>query len=190
MEWAHWQLFIFPLHIRAHLPYTHRMLTHLLLMRHAKSSWSDGSLSDHERPLNKRGRRAAEMVGQALTARGYPPDLIWASDSKRTRETAMLLIRAIPGAQTVEYTPDFYHASERQVLTLCQKQAEPDGRLMLLGHNPGWAGLHYYFTGQSHRFPTAACTVLKRVSDDGRNWMAPERWRMIDLILPRELENP
>jgi len=173
--------------IRYALPYTPLMLTHLLLMRHAKSSWSDGSLSDHERPLNKRGRRAAEMVGQALTARGYPPDIIWSSDSKRTRETAMLLIRAIPGAQSIEYSGDFYHASERQVLALCQKQAEPTGRLMLLGHNPGWGGLHYYFTGQSHRFPTAACTVLQRINGT-QDWLAPENWRMIDLILPRELE--
>ena len=105
-------------------------------MRHAKSSWSDGSLSDHERPLNKRGKRAAEAVGHALTARGYPPDIIWSSDATRTRETAMRLIRAIPGAQTVNYNSDFYHASLETVLSVCGKQIEPDGKLMLLGHNP------------------------------------------------------
>jgi len=69
------------------------MLSHLLLMRHAKSSWSDGNLSDHERPLNKRGDKAAIAVGQALVARGYPPDIIWSSDATRTRQTAMRLIR-------------------------------------------------------------------------------------------------
>jgi len=87
------------------------MLSHLLLMRHAKSSWSDGSLSDHERPLNKRGEKAAIAVGEALVARGYAPDIIWSSDATRTRQTAMRLIRAIPGAQTVNYNSDFYHAS-------------------------------------------------------------------------------
>lgn len=164
------------------------MLSHLLLMRHAKSSWSDGSLSDHERPLNKRGEKAAIAVGEALTARGYPPDIIWSSDSTRTRQTAMRLIRAIPGAQTVNYNPDFYHAGVETVLGVCGKQIEPAGRLMLLGHNPGWAGLHEYFTGQYHDYPTAACTVLARTDKGDGDWLAPASWRMIDLIVPRELE--
>jgi len=85
-------------------------------MRHAKSSWSDGQLTDHERPLNNRGRRAAAEIGSTLHARGYAPDIIWSSDAKRTRETAMLLIREIPGAQTVHYNSEFYHASVETVL--------------------------------------------------------------------------
>jgi len=164
------------------------MLSHLLLMRHAKSSWSDGSLSDHERPLNKRGKKAAIAVGEALTARGYPPDIIWSSDATRTRQTAMRLIRAIPGAQIVNYSSELYHASVETVLTACGKQIEPDGKLMLLGHNPGWATLHEYFTGHYHDYPTGTCTVLIRNYDSDGDWLDPASWRMIDLILPRELE--
>jgi len=115
------------------------MLSHLLLMRHAKSSWSDGSLSDHQRPLNKRGNKAALAVGEALTARGYA-------------------------------------------------QTEPYGKLMLLGHNPGWAALHHYFTGQHQDYPTGACTVLARTDHDSGDWLDPASWRFVDLILPRELE--
>lgn len=163
------------------------MLTHLLLMRHAKSSWSDGSLTDHERPLNSRGEKAAVAVGHALVARGYAPDIIWSSDATRTRQTAMRLIRAIPGAQTVNYDSDFYHASAQQVLTICGKQIEPTGKLMLLGHNPGWAALHEYFTGQSHDYPTGACTVLKRVYDSDGDWLDPASWAFTDLVLPRAL---
>jgi len=164
------------------------MLSHLLLMRHAKSSWSDGSLSDHERPLNKRGEKAAIAVGQALVARCYAPDIIWSSDATRTRQTAMRLIRAIPGAQEVHYDPDFYHASVETVLNVCGKQVEPTVKLMLLGHNPGWAALHEYFTGQYHDYPTGACTVLSRLAKSDGDWLDPASWRMIDLILPRELE--
>ncbi len=164
------------------------MLSHLLLMRHAKSSWSDGSLSDHERPLNERGKTAATNVGAALTARGYALDTIWSSDSKRTRETAMRLIRATPGAQTVNYTPDFYHAGVQDVLRVCGITPEPDGALMLLGHNPGWSDLHHYFTGQPHDYPTGACTVLKRVPKGQSDWLDPKAWRFVDLILPRDLE--
>jgi len=157
-------------------------------MRHAKSSWSDGSLSDHERPLNKRGERAAIAVGEALTARGYAPDIIWSSDATRTRQTAMRLIRAIPGAQTVNYNSDFYHASAQIVLTVCGKQIEPEGKLMLLGHNPGWAALHEYFTEQYRDYPTGACTVLNRTDKGDGDWLAPSSWHMIDLVLPRDLE--
>jgi phosphohistidine phosphatase len=163
------------------------MLTHLLLMRHAKSSWADPDMRDHDRPLNDRGQRAATAVGQALTARGYAPELIWASDSKRTRETAMRLIRAIPGAQTIEYFSDFYHASPQMVLNTAYQQGEPGvDRLMWLGHNPGWAELHAQFTGRHDDYPTGACTVLKRLSDG--NWLSPASWRLVDLILPRDLE--
>ena len=156
-------------------------------MRHAKSSWSDGTLTDHERPLNKRGEKAAIAVGQALVARGYAPDVIWSSDSTRTRQTAMRLIRAIPGAQTVNYDSNFYHASAQQVLNICGKQIEPTGKLMLLGHNPGWAELHIYFTGQAHDYPTGACTVLKRKNESDGDWLDPASWILIDLILPRTL---
>jgi phosphohistidine phosphatase len=164
------------------------MLSRLLLMRHAKSSWSDGSLSDHERPLNERGQRAATAVGNALTARGYAPDIIWSSDAKRTRETAMRLIRAIPGAQTVQYSSDFYHASAETVLQHCGKAIEPEGSLMLLGHNPGWSALHQYFTGQIHAYPTGACTVLTRKTPLISDWLNSEAWVFTDLILPRELD--
>lgn len=164
------------------------MLSRLLLMRHAKSSWSEGGLSDHERPLNERGQTSASAVGAALYARGYAPDLIWSSDSKRTRETAMRLIRAIPGPQTVNYTADFYHAGVQDVLRVCGTTPEPDGALMLLGHNPGWSELHHYFTGQYHDYPTGACTVLTRVPKGQSDWLDPKAWKFVDLILPRELD--
>ena len=164
------------------------MLTHLLIMRHAKSSWKDGSLSDHQRPLNGRGQRAAVAVGAALHARGYAPQAIWSSDSTRTRQTAMRLIRAIPGAQRVDYHASIYHASATEMLALAATQGEPAGaeRLMWLGHNPGWAALHEHFTGRSHRFPTGACLVLER--RNGGDWLEPDAWRAVDLVLPRALE--
>lgn len=162
------------------------MITRLLLMRHAKSSWSDGSLTDHQRPLNERGQRAASAVGAALHARGFAPDIIWSSDATRTRETAMRLIRAIPGAQGVEYISGFYHASAQQVVEICNGRGEPDAPLMLLGHNPGWSDLHEYFADQRYDYPTGACGVLTRKTDG--HWLSPESWKLKDIILPRELE--
>ncbi len=160
---------------------------YLCLMRHAKSSWSDGSLSDHQRPLNERGQKAATLIGEVLTARGYAPDIIWSSDSKRTRETAMRLIRAIPGAQQVHYNPDFYHASPDIVIKACDNSPAPTQNLMLLGHNPGWGGLYYFLSGQEHDFPTAACAVFKAIKPLKDLWLEPENWKLVDLLLPRDL---
>ncbi len=162
------------------------MLPRLLLMRHAKSSWADRTQRDHERPLNKRGERAATAVGEVLYARGFAPDVIWSSDATRTRLTALRLIRAIPGAQQIEYISGFYHASAQNVLSICDDRVEPDQPLMLLGHNPGWGELHHHFTGHYHDYPTGACTVLERKAEG--HWLSPASWKFIDLILPRELE--
>jgi len=164
------------------------MLRRLLIMRHAKSSWDNPAQSDHERPLNARGRRAADAVGKTLSARGFAPQLIWSSDAQRTRETATLLIRAIPGAQTVTYSSAFYHAGAQTVIDTAAALGEPDSieTLMWLGHNPGWSDLFEHFTGQAHRFPTGSCAVLERRGDG--DWLDSESWTLKDMILPRDLD--
>lgn len=155
-------------------------------MRHAKSSWDNPDQPDHARPLNKRGRRAADLIGQTLHARGYAPQIIWSSDSTRTRETAQRLVRAIPGPQSAFYTGDLYHASAQNMLRFMDKEGQPDcARLMILGHNPGMGELFEHFSGQPHDVPTAATAVFKRKGDG--EWLEPKSWQMIDLLLPREL---
>ena len=159
----------------------------LLLMRHAKSSWKFEDLSDHARPLNGRGKRAAKAVGQVLHAKSIFPQTVWSSDSSRTRETANRLIGKTADI-FVEYFDGFYHAGANNVLYLCAEKGEPlNGPLMLLGHNPGWEELVYLFAGSSHRMPTGACAVLRR-TDDKAEWLSPEAWRLQELILPRDLE--
>jgi len=156
-------------------------------MRHAKSSWKFDELSDHARPLNARGKRAAKAVGQVLHARSIFPKTIWSSDSTRTRETARRLIDQTVDI-FVEYFDGFYHSGANNVLYLSAEKGEPeDGPLMLLGHNPGWEELVYFFAGSSHRMPTGACAVLTRV-DDKADWLSPDAWRLQELILPRDLE--
>lgn len=179
------------------------MIETLLLMRHAKSSWSDLSLSDHARPLNARGRTAADAVGRRLVEIEKAPNVIWASDSVRTRETATRLMRVLPGAQTLHFLPDFYHASLSDVLAVMKESPETDlagtRSLMLLGHNPGWEALHHYFRGRRRgpqddrapvNFPTGACAVLKRVPRADSQWWSSESWEPVDFIRPRELPDP
>ena len=155
-------------------------------MRHAKSSWDDVDLSDHDRPLDERGRQSADKVAQVLNAKGYAPDIIWCSDAERTKETAVRIIRIIPGPQKIFHQPGFYMASAESVLQLCASAEEPDGNLMLLGHNPGWADLFELFSGTYHRYPTGACGVFAR-KDTEAPWLSPDAWQFEALLLPREL---
>ena len=161
---------------------------HLLLMRHAKSSWHHEGLTDQERPLNDRGRRAALNIGGVLRAKGLVPDHIWSSDSTRTRET---FERAFPGAGIKPiWHKSFYHASANQVLYQCAQNGEPEnGTLMLLGHNPGWEDLLFHFSGVSRRMPTGACAIFTRTkSAEQTDWLERESWRLAELLLPRGLE--
>ena len=166
------------------------MLQKLLLTRHAKSDWGDPTLDDHERPLNARGREACVLLASALHARGHSPDRIWCSSAVRTRETATRLMRALPGPQTVEVFPDFYHASANRVLDILAGEeariAELDGGLMLLGHNPGWQGLVEHYTGDMRRMPTGATLVLGR-TDPGKPAWERGAWTPLDWLKPKDL---
>lgn len=162
------------------------MLTHLLIMRHAKSSWDHEDWSDHERPLNERGRKSADAIAQVLTAKNIAPDIIWSSDAQRTKETAARMIRIIPGAQTIFHNPGFYMASPEQVLEICNAEEEPNGRLLLLGHNPGWSILFQYFSGKSHRYPTGACSIFTRKNNTS-DWLSADAWQFKELLLPRDI---
>ena len=106
-------------------------ITHLILMRHAKSSWKYEDLTDHERPLNKRGKKAAKTIARVLQTKNILPNHIWSSDSKRTRQTVELAFA--DSNVDIIWLNSFYHASANQVLLQCAKLGEPTGILALIG---------------------------------------------------------
>jgi phosphohistidine phosphatase len=132
----------------------------LLLMRHAKSSWAEPGRGDHSRPLNGRGRRAAEALGRWITDEGLIPDQVLCSDAARTRETWRRL--DLPG--TPDLDPALYHA-EAETLLEAVRAARGD-RVLVLGHNPGIADFVCRLTldRPAHprfaQYPTGATTVL------------------------------
>ena len=102
----------------------------LILMRHAKSDWSLGQ-PDSARPLNARGQRSAEAMGDWLREKGYLPDQILCSSAQRTRETLDLLRIAAP----TSFQKGLYLATPDKMRKALRK-AKGDTVLML-GHNPG-----------------------------------------------------
>ncbi|MGR3714250.1 MAG: SixA phosphatase family protein [Shimia sp.] len=133
----------------------------LILMRHAKSSWDDPTMSDHDRPLNTRGRASAEALGKWLTSRDYLPDQLLSSTSERTRETWSRLGLT---ASEIRYETALYHASADTMLR--QLQTATGRSVLMLGHNPGighFAELLAQNPPKHARFmdyPTCATTVF------------------------------
>ncbi|MEM7430074.1 MAG: histidine phosphatase family protein, partial [Pseudomonadota bacterium] len=109
----------------------------LYLLRHAKSSWSDATLSDRLRPLNKRGRNAASQVGRFVHSRGLVPDLVLCSPATRTRETLQRMADEWDAAPPVRYEEGLYEFSAgSSYLSLVRAAPADVGSLMLIGHNP------------------------------------------------------
>jgi len=114
----------------------------LILVRHAKSSWKDGSLPDRKRPLNKRGKRDAPTMGQRLAEQGVEVELMISSPATRAMATAEAM------AEELDYPWDgivteerLYEADAEEILTVVEEQDDWIDRLMVIGHNPGLTAL-------------------------------------------------
>ncbi|MEO1054867.1 MAG: histidine phosphatase family protein [Bacteroidota bacterium] len=111
----------------------------LYLVRHAKSSWADPSLSDFERPLNGRGKRDAPVMGGRLKRRGIMPDLMLSSPAKRAFKTCKVIAKEIGyPKESIVRDRAVYHADEDELLEIMQQQDDKYESIMLFGHNPGF----------------------------------------------------
>ena len=133
----------------------------LLILRHAKSSWSDAALDDWQRPLNERGRRDAPRVGDQLRERSLVPDLIITSDAVRARTTAQAVAKSAGYTRELIVEPSLYHAKPDDVIAVLNSVPDDAARsVMVVGHNPGLEDLIAQLTGESHGLPTAALVQL------------------------------
>ena len=135
----------------------------LYLVRHAKSSWSDPSLSDRERPLNKRGRRAAPDMGRRLAAQNHLPELIISSPAKRAFSTARKIAKEL-GYDRSEIMTDesLYFSGTGGMLELLENVDDDYQKVMIVGHNPAMTSLMNILSGSSiDNMPTCAVAVIE-----------------------------
>jgi phosphohistidine phosphatase len=154
----------------------------LMLLRHAKSDWPD--VPDRERPLAKRGRRDAPVVGRWLRERGYLPDTVVCSAARRTRQTWELVARELDGSPSVTFEPRAYGAGAMTLLYLARELPGRCRAALIIGHNPGISDLAASLAGDEFhlRFPTAAVAVLE--FDGGWPDLAPGHTRLFDFAVP------
>ncbi len=113
----------------------------LILLRHAKSSWDDASLSDEQRPLAPRGRRAAARLQEHLRASDLHVDLVFCSPARRTRETWDGVRAGLRSAPAVRFVSDVYEATVADLLNVVREADTRHHSVLIVGHNPGMAEL-------------------------------------------------
>jgi phosphohistidine phosphatase len=152
----------------------------LLLLRHAKSSWKHSELADHDRPLNKRGKRTAARMGDLLKDEDLIPDLIVSSSAVRAYDTALLLAKACGYMEKIKKTRELYLAEPQAYVEVLCQVAEKHARVLVVGHNPGLESLIESLTSEAMAMPTAALTYLE---------LSLKHWRDLDLNSECKLVN-
>lgn len=113
-------------------------MANLYLLRHAKSDWGNARLSDHDRPLNDRGRKDAARMGRSLAKLGISPEVVICSTATRARETLDLVMEAGGFDWQVQYEPALYMAGVSNILGVVKSDAGESRSALLVGHNPGF----------------------------------------------------
>jgi phosphohistidine phosphatase len=171
------------------------VMKRVILMRHAKSSWSDPQLDDHDRPLSKRGRKSAPVMAKWLAKQGPLPDRILCSTSQRTRETVRRMRKAVRALPEPELCEGLYFAEPETILRHLQNLPQDCQCALVIGHQPDMglalrlldptASAPALRRAYGH-YPTAAIAVLEADVADWRE-IGADKARFIAFAAPREL---
>lgn len=173
------------------------MLT-LTLLRHAKSSWEAPGLSDHERPLNGRGLKAAPRMARHMASLGLKPDLIVCSTAQRTRQTLALVLPELGRPQPiVSYEAELYLAESDVLLNRLRAVRGDSRHVLVIGHNPGLHDLAVALAGTGDakaiawlvaKLPTAGLVVLEFPGTTDWSTLAARGGRLATFATPKALE--
>ncbi len=159
----------------------------LMVMRHAKSSWADETLSDHDRPLNKRGRRDAPRIGKLLVERQLQPEITLCSTAVRARMTAKRVIQAFSGEPVLMTDRRLYHPSPRGFKQVLGEHLDGESRVLVISHNPGCEEFIYRLTGDFETLPTAAVALIELDNDVAWDALGKARAQLRDVLRPKEI---
>ncbi len=167
----------------------------IFLLRHAKSSWDDSSLSDHDRPLSKRGRAAAPRIGAYMRGADYLPDLVLCSTSTRTRQTLDAVLSELGVEPAIDFLGELYLAAPSEMLDLVRSVPDTVEVVLMVGHNPGTGMVAAALSGDGlpdkiflmrAKFPTTGLAIVE---------LSVDRWKDVvdgcgtlkEFIRPRDL---
>ena len=168
----------------------------LMLLRHAKSDWTDVAGGDHTRTLAARGRENAPRIGTYMARHALVPDRVICSTARRARETWDLVTAAFTDAPPVTYEERLYDASADRILAVIREAAPDSHSLLIIGHNPGLRDLAERVIAAGdvetrqrllEKFPTAGLAVVDFPIDVWSK-LHPRSGRLDRFVMPRALE--
>ena len=166
------------------------------LLRHAKSGWDDAVARDFDRPLNAKGRKAAQAMGRHLKRLGLGFDHIVASPAQRVMETVADLAAGYGAAIEPAWDKRLYRASAATLLDVARETPADAGRLLMIGHNPGLEDFVLMLTqggepdmiaAAEEKYPTATLAELSFDIDDWAS-LAPNHGTLTRFVRPRDLD--
>ena len=161
----------------------------VIFFRHTKSDWNTAFGHDHERPVNKRGKKAARRMGRFLALVDQVPDRIISSSAARARMSFELAAAAGEwGDIPTEITDDLYEASATDVLTLLQSVPDGSDRLLVVGHEPTFSDVIGKLIGTANvKMSTGS---MARIDFDVEHWpdLAFGRGQLRWLVPPKILD--
>ena len=164
------------------------MMKTMLLLRHAKSSWDDASVPDHDRPLKPRGIKAAGQIGQFLAQKKLIPELILCSTAVRARQTLRLVLESAGCQPPVEFTERLYHCPPSDFRRVVKQVDSTVKSLMIVGHNPGLEDFLNELTGTVQTMPTAALARIQLDLSDWSSFAEDTRGDLVNVWKPREFD--
>jgi len=159
----------------------------LLLLRHAKSSWRDEALSDFDRPLNERGKKAAHAIGRYIRKHKMMPDLVLSSPAVRARETTGIITTTAKLTAEIRYDQRIYEADPPRLVQVLSQIENNFCSVLLVGHNPGIEELISLLTGSSQHMPTAALAKIRLEGADDWSEISQAKAILELTIKPKEI---
>ena len=167
----------------------------LFLLRHAKSSWDDATIPDHDRPLAARGERAVRLIASYIADAGVRPALVLCSSARRARDTLDAVAASLGDEATRTIEGDLYGAGADELLVRLRVVEAATASVLVVGHNPGLHDLAMDLSsdGEPHamaqlrmKFPTGA---LARIDLGDIEWHELGRGGayLASVVVPRNL---
>jgi phosphohistidine phosphatase len=157
----------------------------LYLLRHAKSSWDNPELADHDRPLAPRGLRNIAALASHVRAKGISPSLILCSSARRARETLAGVLPALDTEVEILIENGLYGAGAAQLIARLREVGETVPSVMLIGHNPGLEDLASQLDDRTSRAPLPTAALVTFELAGGWPALATGDATLVDRYTPR-----
>lgn len=173
------------------------MTKKLTLLRHAKSGWDDPVARDFDRPLNKRGEKAARVIGKWMREEGMDFDHIVASPAVRVIDTLDHVAAIFGKRLEPTWERRVYLASSATLMDVLREIEGDYQSVLMIGHNPGLEDLILDIVPDEkgddlrdsvyEKYPTAAVAEMEL---DIGEWSEIDRrcGKLTRFIRPRDLD--